>query len=270
MPPIRRYLRITPHSVIETRIHLTDPYQSRWLPTVLPRIFTSIKPHVFGQLREERVRQSSTSSKKRKVVKDVVIEEDFEVSIFLTEGGTRHNLLVKQKGFGQVGGGLSGTKRRKGKAGNLTKWLEREPEGSGPAPGDAEAEDGIQIRVESDDENENASTGLRQYEEISDDEGFERTQARTGSSEDKADSDDKKKLALDLSYDGFAIYGKVLCLVVKRRGPGAKRKAFGDGGATPSTTTDTSGVQRGKAMLETWVSTQAQAQADGESTLIED
>lgn len=32
-------------------------------------------------------------------------------------------------------------------------------------------------------------------------------------------SDDKKKLAMDISYEGFAIYGRVLCLVVKRRDP---------------------------------------------------
>lgn len=29
--------------------------------------------------------------------------------------------------------------------------------------------------------------------------------------------DDKKKLAMDISYEGFSIYGRVLCLVVKRR-----------------------------------------------------
>lgn len=33
--------------------------------------------------------------------------------------------------------------------------------------------------------------------------------------------DDKKKLAMDISYEGFSIYGRVLCLVVKRREGGA-------------------------------------------------
>lgn len=38
--------------------------------------------------------------------------------------------------------------------------------------------------------------------------------------EPAAAGDDKKKMAMDISYEGFAIYGRVLCLVVKRRGPG--------------------------------------------------
>jgi len=29
--------------------------------------------------------------------------------------------------------------------------------------------------------------------------------------------DDKKKMTMDTTYDGFAIYGRVLCLVVKRK-----------------------------------------------------
>lgn len=45
-----------------------------------------------------------------------------------------------------------------------------------------------------------------------------------------ADMDDessrkKKKLAMDVVYEGFAIYGRVLCLVVKRRGPPRGRGA---------------------------------------------
>ena len=35
--------------------------------------------------------------------------------------------------------------------------------------------------------------------------------------EAEIDKDDKKKLAMDISYEGFSIYGRVLCLVVKRR-----------------------------------------------------
>ena len=30
--------------------------------------------------------------------------------------------------------------------------------------------------------------------------------------------DDKKKLAMDTTYEGFSIYGRILCLVVKRKG----------------------------------------------------
>lgn len=53
-------------------------------------------------------------------------------------------------------------------------------------------------------------------------------------------ADDKKKLGLNTSYDGFSIYGRILCLVVKRRG-----------GRKPTSAASS------QAILETWVSTQA-------------
>lgn len=59
-------------------------------------------------------------------------------------------------------------------------------------------------------------------------------------------ADDKKKPGLNTFYDGFSIYGRILCLVVKRRGV---RHAAGASGATSS-----------QAMLENWMSTQAVAE----------
>ena len=58
--------------------------------------------------------------------------------------------------------------------------------------------------------------------------------------------DDKKKLGMNTSYDGFSIYGRILCLVVKRRGA---RTAGGSGAPASS-----------QQMLENWVSTQAAAE----------
>jgi hypothetical protein len=63
------------------------------------------------------------------------------------------------------------------------------------------------------------------------------------------DMDDKKKLGLNTSYEGFSIYGRILCLVVKRRGG---RTGTGGAGALVSS----------QKMLENWVSTQAAGQVD--------
>ena len=60
----------------------------------------------------------------------------------------------------------------------------------------------------------------------------------------EGEDQDKKKLGFNTSYDGFSIYGRILCLVVKRRGGKAK---------TGLTASDNAGQQ----MLENWVSTQA-------------
>lgn len=78
-----------------------------------------------------------------------------------------------------------------------------------------------------------------------------RPSRRAGSADEDEDDDmpqedDKKKLGLNTSYDGFSIYGRILCLVVKRRG--ARIKA------------DEHGTQSSQAMLENWVSTQAAAE----------
>jgi hypothetical protein len=118
MAPIRRYLRITKYSVLECRIYLDNPALAEsWLLNsrnpVLPRVIESVRPPVLPKLREENERSKSKGGKK-KGVKDVVVEgkaidvhwwmilmlvEDFEVSIFLTETSTRHSLLTKQKHF---------------------------------------------------------------------------------------------------------------------------------------------------------------------------
>jgi hypothetical protein len=52
------------------------------------------------------------------------------------------------------------------------------------------------------------------------------------------ESDDKKKMAMDTSYDGFAIYGRVLCLVVKRKDKKGKGPAA---------------LAGGQAMMEDWI-----------------
>lgn len=64
--------------------------------------------------------------------------------------------------------------------------------------------------------------------------------------------DDKKKMGMRTTYDGFSIYGRILCLVVKRKG-GAKGKGVDSGSG---------GGAGGQAMMEDWIaSTQMEAGA---------
>ena len=256
MAPIRRYLRITKYSVLEVRIYLDNPSQQQWIlnprDDVLPRIFQAIRPYVLPKLREENERAKG-KSKRPKGVKDTVAQDDFEVSIFLTEVSTRHSLLTKQKQF-------SDKPKMKSNSSKLTGWLEK---GTDVEP--------VTIREESDDE---AGPSLADYpevdaeapevgskrkgkttivvnEDISDDEGFQtqgspatkrRRKAEAeaeAESEAAAEEDDKKKLSMKTAYDGFSIYGRILCLVVKRKGVKARPSGIADGG--------------GQMMLENWV-----------------
>lgn len=69
---------------------------------------------------------------------------------------------------------------------------------------------------------------------------------RAGAEEGSEGEEDKKKLALDTTYDGFSIYGRILCLVVKRRGT-AKGKELAGGS--------------GQAMMEEWIASTQMGEA---------
>ncbi|KAF2440679.1 hypothetical protein P171DRAFT_435455 [Karstenula rhodostoma CBS 690.94] len=154
--------------------------------------------------------------------------DDFEVSIFLTEHSSRHSVLTKQKVF-------KDKPRIQSNSGKLTNWLKA---GNSEQPlviNDGPTEP-IVIREEEDDEPINLA-------DVPEADGSE--DQTTDAAVDEQDR--KKKLGLNTSYDGFSIYGRILCLVVKRRG--VRHQAGNNSAPVPS-----------QQMLENWVSTQAQAE----------
>ena len=98
MAPLRRYLRISPHSVLEVRIYLDNPADSaRWLlhprDPVLPLVLEAVKPLVLPKLREENERngvgwkgKGRGGTGKRKGVKDLVGTGMIEVESFFVIG----------------------------------------------------------------------------------------------------------------------------------------------------------------------------------------
>ena len=83
-----------------------------------------------------------------------------------------------------------------------------------------------------------------------------RPRARQNGSEEN--EDDKKKMSMDLSYEGFAIYGRVLCLVVKKRETQARQAST----SKKNTIVDSS-KGTGHAAMENWISsTQEQPTED--------
>ncbi|RAL58908.1 hypothetical protein DID88_009328 [Monilinia fructigena] len=247
MAPIRRYLRISKFSVLECRIYVDNPALAEsWLLNsrnpVLPRVIEKVRPLVLPKLREEQER--SKSKGKKKSVKDVVIDEDFEVSIFLTETSTRHSILFKQKSFRETS-----KKALKSNSNKLTGNTKDAP---------IEVADGAAIMAEESEE----SFSLQDIPEagddsdlfISEDEG-PRGSKRSRTGRDSPESDFtpitkrrkdgetsgmrmiRRKWQMDMSYDGFTVNGRVLCLVVKRKDN--KGKALIANG--------------GQAMMEDWI-----------------
>lgn len=204
------------------------------------------------------------------------MSDDFEVSIFLTELSSRHSVLTKQKIFKDKA-------RIQSNSGKLTNWLTTGTSDQ-PVLINEEPTEPIVIREEDDEEliniadipeannvpasSRRSARPKRQLEiaekdTLSDESGSDnsalfvpgRPSKRSKTSETPAKTtedgdaeeagDDKKKLGLKTSYDGFSIYGRILCLVVKRRGVRTS------GGGAPASS---------QAMLENWVSTQAAAE----------
>ncbi|KAI8937874.1 hypothetical protein NX059_005561 [Plenodomus lindquistii] len=282
MAPLRRYLRITKHSILEVRIYLDRPADAEtWLlkrgDPALPRIIQAIRPLVLPKLREENERRKGKGSAKakKKGVKDVVVEDDFEVSIFLTELSSRHSVLTKQKIFKDKA-------RIKSNSGKLTSWLTTGTNDQ-PVVVDDDPAQSIVIREEDEDDkainladipeadvqqkqvkrsarndrtltdtmsisSESGSSDLFVEEPLVRRGKTGRRSGHTVNEENEApQEDDKKKLGLNTSYDGFSIYGRILCLVVKRRGGRSLA-----GGLTAGS--------QSSQMMEAWVSTQAVAE----------
>ncbi|PVH84047.1 hypothetical protein DL98DRAFT_454131 [Cadophora sp. DSE1049] len=253
MAPIRRYLRITKFSVLECRIYVDNPSLAEsWLlnprDPILPRVIESVRPLVLPKLREENERSKGKSSKK-KGVKDVVVEaEDFEVSIFLTETSTRHSLLTKQKTFREPNKKpiQSNSAKLTGDTGDAPIEVEDEPviprEESDeelnlqdlPEADDVQSEYGLFV-PEGRSKRPRTTTATSQ----SSSPGFEPLPKRRRDDPPGEESDDKKKMAMDTTYDGFSIYGRVLCLVVKRRDKKGK---------APTS------LAGGQATMENWIS----------------
>ncbi|KAK1835527.1 hypothetical protein QBC39DRAFT_146133 [Podospora conica] len=324
MAPIRRYLRITKFSVLEVRIYLDNPALAQtWLLNprnpVLPRVMESVRPLVLPKLREERDRERSRKKNKKRSIKDVVVEDDFEVSIFLTTTETRHSLLYKRKIFRDK----TQTKLTSNSS-KLTGATHDEPidvDGQTAAHDD----DDVQIlREEDDDDPDQHPINLDDIPDAPEIPGSRRSKRRRQdstaapgedqqTSDDGADSDqdgdesdqdlfvsgggeeemgsertgppppkrrkgkepaadddgtdDKKKLAMDISYEGFGIYGRVLCLVIKRRDGGKTVAPSSGAGPSGGGRSQASARPGGQASMENWITSTQMPETNEEEAM---
>jgi len=173
--------------------------------------------------------------------------DDFEVAVFLTETSTRHSVLRKEKRagsergrIGTTDGRLTGSRDAPVEVGESAPGLRREESDEGenvllaetPAAGEKatkdESREGLFVSDESGDEDARTVRGS----------GGKRKRSQAADGDCEEGEDDKKKLALNTTYDGFSIYGRILCLVVKRRGTAKGKESAGGSG---------------QAMMEEWI-----------------
>jgi hypothetical protein len=178
--------------------------------------------------------------------------DDFEVSIFLTETSTRHSLLTKQKHFHEPN--KAGIQSNSSKLTGTTNDTAIDVEDAPAILREDSEEDELNLqdlpaadetRSETDDlfmsEDEGPRRSKRSRAAVantaSESEpesppGFEPHPKRRKDTEiipNEEETDNKKKMAMTISYDGFSIYGCVLCLVIKRKDKKGKNSAIGGG-----------------------------------------
>lgn len=143
----------------------------------------------------------------------------------MTEHSSRHSVLTKQKAF-------KDKPRIKSNSGKLTGWLTTEP-----IVINEDTSEPIVVREEDEDE----TVDLAQIPERL---GVKDDKDELSANEDDVEGEDEaKKLQLNTSYEGFSIYGRILCLVVKQKGVRQPAQPISS-----------------QQMLENWVSTQAAAE----------
>lgn len=196
------------------------------------------------------------------------LTDDFEVSMFLTETSTRHSLLTKKKHFHEKGPQMMQS--------NSTKLIGETNEVAVDVDDDREIpilreensdDDAVQLSAiplasaqsrpkrhrsngnsntyqqDTDDEEEDAAEGAIEIDSDADEPVSKRARLPGALGGDYFDDpEDKKKLAMDVSYEGFAIYGRVLCLVVRKKQNKTQRPRA-DGTTKPE----------GQANMENWI-----------------
>ena len=201
----------------------------------------------------------------------VVCSDDFDVSIFLTELSTPHSILTRQKVFKED------EERIKSNSGKMTGTVEDPMEIHDDVDNPAESEDEGKSRLHEipaargndvntayeeesqapaqeaplflsedseDSEDSDSGKGLR-TQQVTISRGKKEQRVESDGKNDPASPDNKKKLAVNTTYDGFRIYGRILCLVVKRKGTLKGKPVVGGAG---------------QAMMEDWITSTQMAQ----------
>ena len=188
--------------------------------------------------------------------------DDFEVAVFLTETSSRHSILrkmktaKKEKGrLGTANGKLTGTREEPVEVGNGApgSFADESEESESIRMTDIPSATGDEADHRATLATEESQDGLFVSEDSSEgDVGAQKppssdgkARKRVGEEEDGVE-DDKKKLGMDTTYDGFSIYGRILCLVVKRKGTTKGKEVVGS---------------TGQAMMEEWITSTQMGEA---------
>lgn len=194
--------------------------------------------------------------------------DEFEVSIFLREAGARHSILTRQKSFNDGRGKIvSNSNKLTGESNEspirIDDGLEEEARPHILEENDGDSQINLQDipqTLPDVPEHGNASSPSppadggrrrrRRRTRVAGKEPSRDHSYQTGQNEPEVSlkthtaAQDEKKLGAITTYEGFGIWGWILCLIIKRKGQRPK---------IASTTSESSN----KALMEEWICTQA-------------
>ncbi|GAO51348.1 hypothetical protein SAICODRAFT_31384 [Saitoella complicata NRRL Y-17804] len=127
----RRYLRISSHSLLESRLYIDYP-DLPWFnadPSLIHRVLKSIKPLIWTKLKEEAGQKGKGG--KRGGARDVVRTKEFVASVFLVGVQTRHEVLRRRRVFGFRSSATTTTKSNPVDLTTTSEGVEGEGEGAG-------------------------------------------------------------------------------------------------------------------------------------------
>lgn len=177
------------------------------------------------------------------------------MAVFLTEVSSRHAILRKDQILPKEKPRLGTKKGKMAMVGTRDTPLAVEDGEDFHVAGDEDLEGHVNLEeipmASADEEEGDLNQGGRQEERgatVSDDSGDGRTQRQSMPClkginpspmpiTSERNEDDKKKMAVKTTYDGFSIHGRILCLVVKRKGIAGRGQVGGTG----------------QAMMEEWI-----------------
>lgn len=181
--------------------------------------------------------------------------DEYEVAIFLRETGTRHSIVTRHKSFQDKSGKISSNSNKL--TGNNDAPIHIADDGELPTQtlreeGEEDAPINLQDipEAESDDaEVEEPSRNRRRRRrraassiEEEEDRPAKRKKDGAAAKTVAADAQDEKKLGMSTTYEGFNIWGWILCLLITRR--------------DRSKSSRTGGEPSGQALMEEWIATQ--------------
>lgn len=192
------HLRLSAHSVLPLYVYLDNAHVDWMTNTTLLKVLTELRPLILPKLQAEGL----SSSKKGTV--EVIRGDDYQFAFFVRKVDSQSNVLIKTRRFTPSKAAArkadSPTPVALGKRKRANRPLKEEP--------------GLEQNDQSTrSDQQRAHDKGNEVEEITD--GSDDAQDDPDYLQEEEPEEEKPKMNMHLSYQGFSMFGRCLCIVVE-------------------------------------------------------